>query len=160
MDKIKWLIDVVLHLDRHLAEMSNALVEMYGSMSRCSSWFFVQPGLSSLHFFLATHCYLQSGRWSQSRRLTSFSTHVCVVADRSNFRRCCQLLDWSCNGARVFTSETSRLLNKQHLEKAQAFYQKYGGKAIFLARLPSNRSNIRTVCRGHRQDGSSSFLDV
>jgi membrane-associated protein len=36
---------------------------------------------------------------------------------------------------KVFHSETSRLLNKQHLEKAQAFYQKYGGKAIFLARF-------------------------
>jgi membrane-associated protein len=25
MDTLKWLIDVVLHLDRHLTEMSNAL---------------------------------------------------------------------------------------------------------------------------------------
>lgn len=38
-------------------------------------------------------------------------------------------------GPRVFKSETSKLLNKQHLLKAQAFYEKYGGKAIVLARF-------------------------
>lgn len=38
-------------------------------------------------------------------------------------------------GPKVFKSETSKLLNRKHLEKAQAFYQKYGGKAIFLARF-------------------------
>jgi membrane-associated protein len=38
-------------------------------------------------------------------------------------------------GPAVFTSETSKLLNKQHLFRAQAFYEKYGGKAIIIARF-------------------------
>lgn len=38
-------------------------------------------------------------------------------------------------GPKVFRSDTSKLLNRKHLDKAQAFYQKYGGKAIFLARF-------------------------
>ena len=38
-------------------------------------------------------------------------------------------------GPRVFKSETSWLLNKEHLIRAQKFYEKYGGKAIFLARF-------------------------
>jgi membrane-associated protein len=38
-------------------------------------------------------------------------------------------------GPRVFTSETSRLLNKRHLLRTQAFYAKYGGKTIILARF-------------------------
>ncbi len=38
-------------------------------------------------------------------------------------------------GPKVFTSETSRLLNKQHLLRAQAFYEKYGSKTIILARF-------------------------
>ena len=38
-------------------------------------------------------------------------------------------------GPKVFTSETSRWLNKQHLLRAQAFYEKYGGKTIILARF-------------------------
>jgi len=38
-------------------------------------------------------------------------------------------------GPRVFKSETSRVLNKKHLLKAQAFYDKYGAKTIVLARF-------------------------
>jgi membrane-associated protein len=38
-------------------------------------------------------------------------------------------------GPRVFASEKSWLLNKKHLNEAQRFYDKYGGKTIFLARF-------------------------
>ena len=38
-------------------------------------------------------------------------------------------------GPRVFASETSKLLNKKHLLRAQEFYEKYGGKTIILARF-------------------------
>src|SRR5262249_15260100 len=37
-------------------------------------------------------------------------------------------------GPVVFSSEDSRLLNKQHLERTHRFYQKYGTKTIILAR--------------------------
>ncbi len=38
-------------------------------------------------------------------------------------------------GPKVFTSESSRFLNKKHLLRAQEFYEKYGGKTIILARF-------------------------
>jgi membrane-associated protein len=38
-------------------------------------------------------------------------------------------------GPKIFTSETSRLFNKKYLLRAQEFYEKYGGKAIVLARF-------------------------
>jgi membrane-associated protein len=38
-------------------------------------------------------------------------------------------------GPRVFNSETSRLLNKKHLLRTQAFYERHGGKAIIIARF-------------------------
>jgi membrane-associated protein len=38
-------------------------------------------------------------------------------------------------GPRVFSSERSRLFNKKHLLRTQAFYEKYGGKTIILARF-------------------------
>lgn len=38
-------------------------------------------------------------------------------------------------GPKVFSRETSWLLNKKHLDKAHAFYEKYGGKTIILARF-------------------------
>ena len=38
-------------------------------------------------------------------------------------------------GPKVFKSDTSRWLNKKHLLKTQEFYERYGGKAIIIARF-------------------------
>jgi len=38
-------------------------------------------------------------------------------------------------GPEVFTSSTSKLLNRAHLLRTQAFYDKYGGKTIIIARF-------------------------
>ena len=38
-------------------------------------------------------------------------------------------------GPRVMKSETSKWLNKKHLDKTHAFFEKYGGKTIILARF-------------------------
>jgi membrane-associated protein len=38
-------------------------------------------------------------------------------------------------GPRVMKGESSRLFNKKHLEKTHAFFDKYGGKTIILARF-------------------------
>jgi membrane-associated protein len=38
-------------------------------------------------------------------------------------------------GPKVFHYERSRLLNKRHLEQAHGFYERHGGKTIFLARF-------------------------
>jgi len=38
-------------------------------------------------------------------------------------------------GSKLFQKEDSRLFKKSHIEKAQAFYEKHGGKTIILARF-------------------------
>jgi len=38
-------------------------------------------------------------------------------------------------GPAVFRAKDSWLLNKEHLNRAQAFYEKYGGKTVILARF-------------------------
>jgi membrane-associated protein len=38
-------------------------------------------------------------------------------------------------GPRVFNNQNSRLLNPKHLQRTHEFYEKYGGKTIFLARF-------------------------
>jgi membrane-associated protein len=55
-------------------------------------------------------------------------------------------------GPRLFTSR-SRLLKPEHLEKAHAFYEKHGGKAIVLARfLPIVRTFVPIVAGAARMD--------
>jgi membrane-associated protein len=47
-------------------------------------------------------------------------------------------VNYSCGrylGPKVFQSETSWLLNKEHLIKTQKFYEKYGGLTIIIARF-------------------------
>jgi membrane-associated protein len=38
-------------------------------------------------------------------------------------------------GPRAFRSPESRLLNRRHLDSAQAFYERHGGKTIIIARF-------------------------
>jgi membrane-associated protein len=38
-------------------------------------------------------------------------------------------------GPKVFTSQTSKLLNRKHLLRTQEFYERYGGKTIIIARF-------------------------
>ena len=38
-------------------------------------------------------------------------------------------------GPKVFSSQTSKLLNREHLLRTQAFYERYGGKTIIIARF-------------------------
>lgn len=38
-------------------------------------------------------------------------------------------------GRRIFNREDSRLFHRKHLERAEAFYEKHGGKTIILARF-------------------------
>jgi membrane-associated protein len=38
-------------------------------------------------------------------------------------------------GPRVFRSDSSRLLNRKHLAKAQAFYERHGAKTVILCRF-------------------------
>jgi len=61
-------------------------------------------------------------------------------------------------GPRLFTSR-SRLLKPEHLEKAHAFYEKHGGKAIVLARfLPIVRTFVPIVAGAARMDYRKFFL--
>jgi len=46
-------------------------------------------------------------------------------------------------GPRLFTRQDSRLFKKQHLQTAQAFYQRHGGKAIVLGQF---MPIVRTFC--------------
>lgn len=61
-------------------------------------------------------------------------------------------------GPRIFTRENSLLFNKNHLLKAQAFYEKHGGKTIIIARFMPIARTFAPVVAGVGQMRYASFL--
>lgn len=61
-------------------------------------------------------------------------------------------------GPRIFTREDSLLFNKQHLLRAQAFYEKHGGKTIIIARFMPIVRTFAPVVAGVGRMEYRSFL--
>ena len=134
MDLIWTLIDILLHLDRHLSEV----IAQYGIWTYlilflivfCETGLVVTPFLpgDSLLFAAGALCALD-GSPLDLPVLAVLLVVAAVTGDALNY--------WigSYLGPAVFTSEQSRFLNRQHLIRTQNFYARHGGKTIFLARF-------------------------
>jgi membrane-associated protein len=134
LDLLRDFIHVVLHLNDYLDGWVSALGPwMYLAMFAvvfCETGLVIMPFLpgDSLLFALGALC-ARPGSGLELAILAPLLLVAAITGDQLNYvigRRA---------GPRIFHSETSRLLNKQHLVKAQAFYEKYGAKAIVIARF-------------------------
>ena len=134
MDEIKSAIDVFLHLDRHLGEWSQALGHwlyfLLFAIVFCETGLVVTPFLpgDSLLFAVGALASLpDSGMslWLVALLLIA----AAVLGDAVNYAVGAYM------GPKVFSREDSRWLNKKHLQRTHDFYEKYGGKTIFLARF-------------------------
>lgn len=128
------LIDVFLHLDVHLNEWAGALgLWLYVLLFLiifCETGLVVTPFLpgDSLLFAVGALISVPGSPLSLSLMIVVLCV-AAILGDAVNYAIGFRI------GPRVFTSETSRLLNKEHLVRTQKFYEKYGGKTIILARF-------------------------
>ncbi|MFY9572092.1 MAG: DedA family protein [Blastocatellia bacterium] len=132
MEFISKLIDVFLHLDKHL----NEIIGQYGAWTSlilflivfCETGLVVTPVLpgDSLLFAAGTFAALGSLNvfW-----LFVLLTLAAVLGDTVNY----WIGHWV--GPKIFHRENVRFLNKKHLERTHAFYERYGGKTIIIARF-------------------------
>ena len=124
----------MLHLDQHL----NQWLAIFGPwlylilflVVFCETGIVVTPFLpgDSLLFALGALASSENSAMSLPILLVSLSV-AAILGDAVNYaigRRV---------GPKVFQRENSFLLNKNHLLRAQAFYEKHGGKTIILARF-------------------------
>ncbi len=134
MEALAQLLDVFLHLDAHLAEWAGVLGPwLYALLFLivfCETGLVVTPFLpgDSLLFAAGALCALDGSPLALPP-LAGLLILAAVTGDALNY--------WigSTVGPAVFTSERSRLLNRQHLIRTQNFYARHGGKTIFLARF-------------------------
>ena len=132
MDLIKRLIDLILHLDQHLVE----LVSQYGSWTYailfliifCETGLVVTPILPGDSLLFAVGALSASGALNPLVLVVLLSI-AAIAGDTVNYWIGHKL------GPRVFQNESSRFLNRKHLERTHAFYEKYGGKTIVIARF-------------------------
>jgi membrane-associated protein len=132
MDLLHWFVDFFLHLDRHLAEV----IQQYGVWTYGLLFLivFLETGLvvtpilpgDSLLFAAGTFAALGSIRFWP---LFALLCVAAILGDTLNYAIGHYL------GPKVFHFEKSRFFNPDHLRKTHAFYEKYGGKTIIMARF-------------------------
>jgi membrane-associated protein len=132
MELLASLIDFILHVDRHLiAFVANHGVWVYALLFAI---IFVETGLvvmpflpgDSLLFVAGTLC----GLGQMNLALTiALLWGAAVLGNQTNYTIGHYF------GPRVFKWENSRFFNKQAFDQAHAFYEKYGGITIVLARF-------------------------
>jgi membrane-associated protein len=134
MELIQHGIDIFLHLDTHLNDLATALGPWLYIL--LFAIIFAETGLVVTPFLPGDSLLFAIGALAA---LDGSPIHVgltlgllgiaAVLGDAVNYSIGFQV------GPKVFTSETSILLNKEHLVRTQRFYEKYGGKTIILARF-------------------------
>src|SRR5215813_1075706 len=132
MELIKDFIDFILHLDTHLVE----LVSRYGTLSYAILFtiIFCETGLVVTPFLPGDSLLFAIGALAAKGGLNLYTIAVllmlaAIIGDSTNY--------WVGYfvGPKVFRSESSRWLNRAHLERTSAFYEKYGVKTVIIARF-------------------------
>jgi membrane-associated protein len=134
MDLLHSLVDVVLHLDRHLNEWAGLLGPwlylVVFAVVFAETGLVVTPFLpgDSLLFAIGALASID-GSPLRIELLLLLLFAAAVLGDAANYAIGKAL------GPRVFSREESWLLNKEHLVRTHQFYERHGGKAVFLARF-------------------------
>ena len=134
MEYISYFVDLFLHLDKHLAQ----LVGEYGTWTYlllfiivfCETGLVVTPILpgDSLLFAAGAISALESADLNP-HLLVVLLTIAAVLGDAVNYQIGRHV------GPAVFKRESGRFFKREHLDRTQAFYERYGGKTIIIARF-------------------------
>jgi membrane-associated protein len=132
MELITNFIDIILNLDKYLVE----LVSRYGTFSYAILFaiIFCETGLVVTPFLPGDSLLFAVGALASTGALDVYIVAVllmlaAIIGDSTNY--------WIgyLIGPRVFSSESSRWLNRSHLERTRKFYEKYGVKTVVIARF-------------------------
>jgi membrane-associated protein len=131
MELISFLIDLILHLDEYL----DMIIQWFGIWTYLILFIviFIETGLVVTPFLPGDSLLFAAGTFAALGSLNVIWLFVvlaiaAVLGDTVNY--------WIGHyiGPRVF-SEKSRFLKKEYLDRTHEFYEKHGGKTIFLARF-------------------------
>jgi len=132
MDLIRQLIDVLLHLDRHLSRV----IQDYGMWTYlilfliifCETGLVVTPILPGDSLLFAVGTFAARGALDINLVLILLSV-AAVAGDTLNYAIGYRL------GPQVFRKEGVRFLNREYLDRTHQFYERHGAKTIVIARF-------------------------
>ena len=132
MDLIRQLIDVLLHLDRHLS----TVIQDYGMWTYlilfliifCETGLVVTPILPGDSLLFAVGTFAARGALDVNLVVTLLSL-AAVAGDTLNYAIGYRL------GPQVFRKEGVRFLNREYLDRTHQFYERHGAKTIVIARF-------------------------
>lgn len=129
---MRTIVDLVLHLDRHLEK----LTADYGAWTYAILFtiVFLETGLVVTPFLPGDSLLFAAGAIASLGQLDVvllglLLTVAAIAGDTMNYH-----IGYYC-GPRVLRGESSRWLNRKHLERTQEFFERYGGKTIIIARF-------------------------
>ncbi|RME91593.1 MAG: DedA family protein [Anaerolineae bacterium] len=129
MEIIAFLVDFILHLDKHLAE----IISQYGLWTYGILFFiiFMETGFVVTPFLPGDSLLFAAGTFAALDALNVFVVLgllavAAILGDTANY--------WIGHslGERAYQS---RWVKKEYLDRTHAFFEKHGGKTIFLARF-------------------------
>jgi membrane-associated protein len=131
MEALTFMIDLVLHLDKHLGD----LIQSYGLLTYVILFLiiFCETGLVVTPFLPGDSLLFAAGSFAALGVLNPWLLFLllslaAIVGDSLNYAIGNRL------GARIL-AHNSRLIKKEHLDRTHEFYEKYGGKTIIIARF-------------------------
>lgn len=134
MEFIRFVIDFILHIDVHLAELvAQYGVWVYGILFLilfCETGLVVTPFLpgDSLLFVAGALASLPSNDINVHIMVALMVT-AAILGDAINYS-----IGWVF-GEKLFSNPDSKIFRRSYLDKTHQFYEKHGGKAIILARF-------------------------
>ena len=132
MELIKDVVDLFLHLDKHL----NLIIQTYGTWTYailfliifCETGLVVTPILPGDSLLLAAGAFAPGGSLHVGWLFGLLSV-AAVAGDTVNYA-----IGYSL-GPQAVQRGKSRFLKKEYLDRTHRFYEKYGGQTIILARF-------------------------
>lgn len=127
-------LDLFLHLDRHLnawaGNLGPWLYVVLFLIIFCETGLIITPYLPGDSLLFAVGALAAKEGSPINLALMVFCLGAAaILGDATNYH----IGRWA--SPRIFSRETSRLLNKEHLHRTHRFFEKYGGKTIILARF-------------------------
>jgi membrane-associated protein len=132
MELMQQVFSIFIHLDKHL----ELIIRDYGLWTYLILFLivFCETGLVVTPFLPGDSLLFAAGALAATTSLEvgwllGLLSVAAIAGDTANY--------WIGHavGPRVFSGESSRFLNREHLERTHKFYEKHGGKTIIIARF-------------------------